>query len=314
MDESAASVVSYLVGWISGLIFLMTDKRPFVRFHAAQSVLVFGLLNIVCLLLLVTSFSGLSLLLFLVTMGLWVTLMLKANQGQWYELPLVAEIAAVLPAPLAQTFAVLTPKGSGAPGSGAAGSNSSGSGQSVSSGAISGGSGPALAFDPKNAAATAQLVGFIGHWTEADAAKVWKLGAAKREALDDGTGVPKHTASYPYRDYTTQLCQVDLTFNDQSNLLEMVSLNPVDVSLQGVQQALGNKGVRSDIPGTPWKTYNYGELHVGLIVDDADKVRKIVFSAGADPKSLFAESANWPAGIPWMRGGLVGVEDLPKFS
>ncbi len=108
----------------------MTDKRPFVRFHAAQSVLVFGVLNIVCLLLLVTSLSGLATLLFLLTMGLWVMLMFRANKGEWFELPLVAQIAAALPAPLAETFAVLTVKGSGGAGSGAAGSNPSGSGES----------------------------------------------------------------------------------------------------------------------------------------------------------------------------------------
>jgi uncharacterized membrane protein len=138
MDENAAAVLSYIAGWISGLIFLMTDKRPFVRFHAAHSVVVFGVLNIVSLLLYYTSFSGLATLLFLLTMVLWVVLMFKANKGEWFELPLVAQIAAALPAPLAETFAVLTPKGSRA-----SGSNPSGSGESPSGGASSGGSGQA---------------------------------------------------------------------------------------------------------------------------------------------------------------------------
>lgn len=127
MDETDASKVSYIGGWITGLIFLMTDKRPFVRFHAAQSVLVFGLLSIVDLLLLAISLSGLALILFLLGMGLWVTLMLKANKGEWFELPLVAQIAAALPAPLAETLAVLTVKGSGGAGSGGTGSGTSGS-------------------------------------------------------------------------------------------------------------------------------------------------------------------------------------------
>jgi uncharacterized membrane protein len=38
MDENIAGLLSYLFGWISGLIFLLIDKRPFVKFHAAQSI------------------------------------------------------------------------------------------------------------------------------------------------------------------------------------------------------------------------------------------------------------------------------------
>jgi len=37
MEENVAGLLSYLFGWISGLIFLLIDKRPFVKFHAAQS-------------------------------------------------------------------------------------------------------------------------------------------------------------------------------------------------------------------------------------------------------------------------------------
>jgi uncharacterized membrane protein len=44
-------VLSYLFGWISGLAFLLFDRRPFVRYHAAQSVMVFGTLSLLVLLL-----------------------------------------------------------------------------------------------------------------------------------------------------------------------------------------------------------------------------------------------------------------------
>jgi uncharacterized membrane protein len=30
-----------VLGWITGLVFLLVDKRPYVRFHAAQSIVVF---------------------------------------------------------------------------------------------------------------------------------------------------------------------------------------------------------------------------------------------------------------------------------
>lgn len=38
MDENVAGLLCYIFGWITGLIFLLIDKRPFVKFHAAQSI------------------------------------------------------------------------------------------------------------------------------------------------------------------------------------------------------------------------------------------------------------------------------------
>src|SRR5580700_695339 len=42
LSENVAALLSYLVGWVTGIIFFLIDKRPFVRFHAAQSMVVFG--------------------------------------------------------------------------------------------------------------------------------------------------------------------------------------------------------------------------------------------------------------------------------
>ena len=38
LDENVAGLLCYVLGWITGLIFFLIDKRPFVRFHAAQSI------------------------------------------------------------------------------------------------------------------------------------------------------------------------------------------------------------------------------------------------------------------------------------
>ncbi|HWZ96605.1 MAG TPA: DUF4870 domain-containing protein [Candidatus Dormibacteraeota bacterium] len=38
MEENVAGLLCYLFGWISGLIFLLIDKRPFVKFHGAQAI------------------------------------------------------------------------------------------------------------------------------------------------------------------------------------------------------------------------------------------------------------------------------------
>ena len=38
MEENVAGLLCYIFWWVSGLIFLLIDKRPFVKFHAAQDI------------------------------------------------------------------------------------------------------------------------------------------------------------------------------------------------------------------------------------------------------------------------------------
>ena len=33
IEENIAGLLCYLVGWLTGLIFFLIDKRPFVKFH-----------------------------------------------------------------------------------------------------------------------------------------------------------------------------------------------------------------------------------------------------------------------------------------
>jgi uncharacterized membrane protein len=54
LSENVAAALCYLFGWVSGIVFLLVDRRPFVRYNAAQSVAVFGTLSI--LLLIVSGF------------------------------------------------------------------------------------------------------------------------------------------------------------------------------------------------------------------------------------------------------------------
>jgi uncharacterized membrane protein len=104
MDENVAGLLSYSLGWITGLIFYLVDKRPFVRFHAAQSLVVFGGLHIVYYILVKIFFSdfvvggfGLAVMLLdairLLGTVLWIVLMVKAYQGQKFRVPVAAEIA-----------------------------------------------------------------------------------------------------------------------------------------------------------------------------------------------------------------------------
>jgi uncharacterized membrane protein len=100
--ENVAGLLCYLVGWLTGLIFLLIDKRPFVRFHAAQSIVVFGALFIIRIILAFSWFGSwgfmsiwglLSLLVSLTTLVAWIVLMVMAYQGKMFEVPIAAGIA-----------------------------------------------------------------------------------------------------------------------------------------------------------------------------------------------------------------------------
>jgi len=104
LSENVAALLSYVLGWLTGIIFLVIDKRPFVRFHAAQSIVVFGALTILRILLTFFFLGGyscglfwlwtmLSLLLTLAFFVAWILLMVMAYQGKMFEVPIAAGIA-----------------------------------------------------------------------------------------------------------------------------------------------------------------------------------------------------------------------------
>ena len=108
MSENVAGLLCYVLGWVTGIIFFLIDKRPFVRFHAAQSIVVFGglhVLNIVVGIIFGAGFMmmggwgafGLGWVLYslinLVALILWILLMVKAYQGEKFQVPVAAGIA-----------------------------------------------------------------------------------------------------------------------------------------------------------------------------------------------------------------------------
>lgn len=92
-----AAALSYALGWITGIAFLLTERRdPFVRFHAMQSTIVFATLSVACVLLQSIPFLGLLLAVFIViplSAVLWLILMYKAYRGERFKLPFVGDIA-----------------------------------------------------------------------------------------------------------------------------------------------------------------------------------------------------------------------------
>ncbi len=93
LDENVAGFLCYLLGFITGIVFLIVEKRSsFVRFHAKQSTIAFLGLFIVKLILSPIPLLNLLIIpLWIVTLILWLILMVKALRGERYRLPLVGK-------------------------------------------------------------------------------------------------------------------------------------------------------------------------------------------------------------------------------
>ena len=98
LDANVAAALSYLVGFVTGIIFLLAEKdNKFVRFHAMQSTLFFIAIVIIDVLLQVIPILGALIVIFLLiplSALVWLLMMYKAYQGEEYKLPLVGQWAA----------------------------------------------------------------------------------------------------------------------------------------------------------------------------------------------------------------------------
>ncbi len=93
---NVAGLLCYLLVWVSGVVFLLIERESkFVRFHAMQSIYVFGILTIAYIVFGWIPFIGVGLvwLVRLLWLILWILLMVKAYQGKRYKLPWVGNLA-----------------------------------------------------------------------------------------------------------------------------------------------------------------------------------------------------------------------------
>lgn len=98
-DENITAMLSYLLGWVSGLVIILTEKENnFVRFHAMQSIVVFGSLTLLSIVASIIPFfyAFLISIINLFAAVLWIILMVKAYQHEKFELPVAAEITSNL--------------------------------------------------------------------------------------------------------------------------------------------------------------------------------------------------------------------------
>jgi uncharacterized membrane protein len=96
MDANLAAALSYLLGFVTGIVFLVIEKdSKFVRFHAMQSTVTFVALFVLNIVIGMLPFLGLiiTLLLWPVSVILWLVLMFKAYQGERFKLPVVGDFA-----------------------------------------------------------------------------------------------------------------------------------------------------------------------------------------------------------------------------
>ena len=96
MEANIAALLSYLLGVVTGIIFYVLEKEnKFVRFHAMQSIITFAavfVLSVLCQFVL-TMLWPLAVILNIIGVALWVVLMVKAYQGEFFKLPVIGDIA-----------------------------------------------------------------------------------------------------------------------------------------------------------------------------------------------------------------------------
>ena len=115
LDENIAALLSYVFGWVSGLIFFLIEKDSrLVRFHAMQSLLFNVLVAVVGIALWIVLFvvfmivaqvsGALATILSLVSVLVWgvfllgilagfILCLVKAFQGQYFKLPVIGNFA-----------------------------------------------------------------------------------------------------------------------------------------------------------------------------------------------------------------------------
>jgi uncharacterized membrane protein len=107
VEPNVAAALSYILGLVTGLLFFVLEKdNRYVRFHAAQSIVVSTMIIIISIGVSIASgvlafipILGWAVVLLLTiglsvgTFVLWLLLMYRAYQGEEWELPIAGDIA-----------------------------------------------------------------------------------------------------------------------------------------------------------------------------------------------------------------------------
>lgn len=103
LDKKTSAILSYALGWLTGIIFLFLGKHdPDVKFHASQSIVFFGAVSVLNIVLSIVGsllgalgilFSLTGLVVAVFTVVVWIMAMVQANNtgGVRAALPLVGK-------------------------------------------------------------------------------------------------------------------------------------------------------------------------------------------------------------------------------
>ncbi len=103
LDKKTSAILSYVLGWLTGIIFLFVGKNdPDVRFHASQSIIFFGAVTVVNIILSIIGtllgalgiiFSLISLVVGVFAFVVWIMALIQTNStgGVRADLPIVGK-------------------------------------------------------------------------------------------------------------------------------------------------------------------------------------------------------------------------------
>ena len=92
IDKTTLGALSYILLFITGLLFYLIYKDRFIRFHARQSVFVFGPLVILLFVFSALGLREMGRLLWVLIFTLWLVLIYKAWLGQEWRVPVLGDM------------------------------------------------------------------------------------------------------------------------------------------------------------------------------------------------------------------------------
>ncbi len=90
LSVNVAGLLCYVAGWITGIVFIILEKKSiFVKFHAWQSIMTFGVLTAAYIVLRWIPLIGwiLAILIYILMAILWIILIIQAGTGKMWKVP-----------------------------------------------------------------------------------------------------------------------------------------------------------------------------------------------------------------------------------
>lgn len=96
LKENVACVLCYVLWWVSGIVFLIIEpENKTIKFHAYQSILVFGAIWVAGMIITWIPFIGwiIGPIIWVIGFILWIALMVLASQEKKYKMPIAGNYA-----------------------------------------------------------------------------------------------------------------------------------------------------------------------------------------------------------------------------